>query len=268
MIGFNELGRKGNLGNQMFQYASLRGIAANRGFDWKIPPIDATRVHGYDLFRLFEMPGVSSENIGYVPFPTYFTKRGDGVNSTGFAFDQELFAAVPDNVNINAFLQSPRYFEHIEGMIKSDFKFKPIIASPAQSLIESLGGDVIALHVRRGDYVRLRDYHQPLSLPYYEEALSLLPELPVVICTNDKEWVKSEPFFTRPNFTTVDLNDYGEELAVFTLASNVVMANSTFSWWGAWLSQAKSIIAPKIWFGPKLKSNSLADLYDKDWVLI
>ena len=73
MIGFDELGSKGWLGNQMFQYAALRGIAANRGYDFCIPPDDETRLTNYELHNTFKLKSV--KNLGYIgglyKHPTY-----------------------------------------------------------------------------------------------------------------------------------------------------------------------------------------------------
>lgn len=268
MIGFNDLGRKGNLGNQMFQYAGLRGIAHARGFDWRIPPNDKSRIHSYDLLKYFEMTSVRPENIGYVPHRTYYTKARDGKNTTGYDFNPELLLSTPDNVNINAYLQSDKYFRNCEPLIRADFTFRSPFAERAQEYVNGLGGRIIALHVRRGDYVKFKKHHPPLELDYYRAALSKVPDLPVVICTNDAEWVWEQGLFSSDRFQIASFTDYGVEMAIMSLAEHVIIANSSFSWWGAWLGHHQTVVAPKNWFGEKLRKNSTTDLYLNGWQII
>lgn len=101
MIGYNRLGINGRLGNQMFEYAALRGIAAKHGYDWCIPPKDrdTNRMADYNIFEGFKLPHL--KNFGYVNGPT--------LNEPNFDFDEETFENCPDNVNIDGFRQSEKY---------------------------------------------------------------------------------------------------------------------------------------------------------------
>ena len=104
-IGFNHLGRHGRLGNQMFQYAGLRGIAAHRGFDFMIPQSDfKDEWNDHQLFEAFKLKNLT--NIGVCP--------GTYVQEAHFHFDENLFNNMPDGHNIYAYLQSTKYFDHIE----------------------------------------------------------------------------------------------------------------------------------------------------------
>lgn len=270
MIGFNELGRKGNLGNQMFQYAALRGVAAHRDFQWKMPPEDVTRIHDYALFRYLKMDSVTLENIGYVPYRTFFRSWRFRPNSTGFEFDQKFFDRLPDNVNINGFFQSEKYFSNVSKTIRSDFTFKDEYLDEALRFKESMGGEFASLHIRRGDYVDKPGFHTVLPLSYYEEALKLVSiSLPVAVFTNDKDWARSQPLFKNPQMRIIDYDDYGRDLALMSLAYDAIIANSSFSWWGAWLAGARSVIAPSDWFGPRLKrKHQSSDICPDSWKLI
>jgi hypothetical protein len=270
VIGFNELGRKGNLGNQMFQYAALRGVAENRGFTWAMPPEDESRIHDYALFRYFYMGSTTSENLRYVPFRTFYTSWRHRPNSTEFGFDAKFFNSLPDNSNINGFFQSEKYFSKISDTIRSDFTFKNEFREEALRFKEYIGGSFVSLHIRRGDYVENPGYLTVLPLSYYEEALSLVrSDLPIAVFTNDKEWAKSQPLFCQSHVVIIDYEDYGRDLALMSLADEAIIANSSFSWWGAWLTSSAKVVAPLDWFGPRLKRrHQNKDIIPGSWKVI
>ena len=124
MIGFNALGRMGRLGNQMFQYAALKGLARNIGADITIPYYpDAVndgmgnmlRTELFDSFDLKVNTGLL--NNGHAPV----------VQEKHFHFDEELFRMCPDHVDIRGYFQTEKYFKHIEDEIREDFTFKDAI---------------------------------------------------------------------------------------------------------------------------------------------
>ena len=115
MIGFDHIGTIGRFGNQMFQYAALKGIAANRGFEYTIPPeYPQVQIDNYGLLEAFNL---SHSNIGFTHHKTLVQERH-------FHFDEKIFNECPDNANIYGFFQSEKYFKHIEDDIRKDFTFK------------------------------------------------------------------------------------------------------------------------------------------------
>ena len=127
MIGYDRLGTNGRLGNQMFQYASLRGIAANNNLEFCIPPEDTPNYANYGLFDCFKLPNVKNTSlIGQAP--TGFTPTAGSLDEPGFEFDEELFNNCPDNVNIDGYRQSEKYFKHIEDSIREDYQFKEAVS--------------------------------------------------------------------------------------------------------------------------------------------
>ena len=119
MLGFNHMGRLGQLGNQMFQYAGLKGIAANRGFEYMVPihaetVVDVLGNHlRTELFNPFSM----KVNTGFMQSEKY-------VQEPHYEFSEELFNNCPDDVSLWGFFQTEKYFKHIEDELREDFTFK------------------------------------------------------------------------------------------------------------------------------------------------
>ena len=143
-ISYNRLGSNGRHGNQMFQYAGFRGIASKNGYEWLIPPEDSDSTCNYSLFECFKMESVQPENFGF--------GTGRTIDTGIFHFDEELFNSCPDNVNLNYYFQTERYFKHIEDEIRKDYTFKDEIVADCKEVMDGIG-DAIFIHVRRGDYI-------------------------------------------------------------------------------------------------------------------
>mgnify|MGYP003348411099 CR=1 FL=1 len=142
-ISYNRFGSNGRLGNQMFQYAALRGIAANRGFEWLIPRPDSYGDSNYGLFDCFEMSSVQENNFGFL--------NVQSVSTGQFHFDENFFNTCPDNVNLHDHFTTEKYFLNIRDTIEQDYTFKKEILNPCKEIISSLNNPIF-LHVRRGDY--------------------------------------------------------------------------------------------------------------------
>ena len=261
-ISYNRLGSNGRLGNQMFQYASLRGIANYNQYQWMIPPPDHNHKDNYGLFDTFEMKHVKPENLGFNDAMTVTEKT--------HAFDDSLFYCT-DGVNIDAYLQTEDYFVHITDQIREDFTFKKDYLEPCQELISSLDSPPIFLHIRQSDNIGREEYHPILPISYFENALGYFAEdTPCFVFTDDIDWCKKQSFFDQDRFMFNDSNDRYEyqtidgtgmmqntllpqvDLCLMSLCSGGIIANSSFSWWGAWLQNGKgNIIAPNPdkWYG-------------------
>ena len=168
MLGFNHFGKLGQLGNQMFQYAALRGIANKTGTNFIIPDhreiFDDGIGNKYTilLFDVFNLKNASYK--GMLNTVHY-------VQESHFHFDEEMFdLSKKENYSLYGFFQTEKYFKHIEDSIRIDFSFKDEIKNYCEPLRKQFK-DPIALHIRRGDFLINHKFHPPLELDYYEEAL-------------------------------------------------------------------------------------------------
>ena len=277
-ISYNRLGSNGRLGNQMFQYAGFRGIAANRKLDWVIPPANAESTCNYGLFQCFEMTNVKEKNLGYGP------SNWQTIDTGLFHFDEDLFNNCPDNVNLNSYFQTEKYFKGIEEQIRQDFTFNQNIVSDCEDIMNDIG-DAIFLHVRRGDYVATPNHHPVQPIEYYEKALSKFDsDIPVLIFSDTLDWVREQKLFDSDRFllsenhvkypNKIKLGDGSVQqslvpywdLCLMSMCKGAIIANSSMSWWGAWLQDgAGKVVAPEMWFGSAYAHYNMNDLIPKSW---
>ncbi len=267
MLAFNHMGRMGQLGNQMFQYASLKGIARNRGFDYMIPNNTETVVDSLgnhlrtEIFRPFDI----DVKVGVLQTDQY-------IQEPHFQFSEELFNNCPDNVSLVGYYQTPKYFNHIADEIRKDFTFRKSILTPCQEMMEDLE-EPIALHIRRGDFIINADNHFNQTLDYYTDALKRFEKFrKVIIFSDDTKWCKEQKEFSGDRFLISESNDPDIDMCLMSLCSGFIIANSTFSWWPAWLSEAedKTVVYPKQWFGITgyTKDHDVSDLFPRRWIKI
>jgi len=263
MLTFNNIGNLGRLANQMFQYASLKGIARNRGFEFAIPPEESfgetdlnVRNEFINLYNTF--PAIKNNTIGVYP------NRLNGERM--HTFDEDLFNNCPDNIDLFGYFQTEKYFKHIEDEIREDFKFSQELTDMCKEVIDGMGGgDTISLHIRRGDYV-VNPNHPVQPLEYYDEALKCLPQnFPVIVFSDDPKWCHEQGLFSGDRFNISDDNSADFDLCLMSMCKCHVIANSSYSWWGAWLANSQMTIAPKNWFGAQCASKDISDMEFGSW---
>ena len=258
-FSFNHIGNHGHLGNQMFQYAATKSLAIKHNRDFMIAPHEVFGKYYYttlrsnidDCFDIKCARGISN-------FPTHEERH--------FHFDRETYENPPQHdCNLLGFFQSDKWFKHIDDEIRKDFTFKPEYYDPAKSVRESLKGETIGVHIRRTDFVTNQN-HVPQDMSYYAKALELLPkDAYVLIFSDEPEWCKQQEVFADDRFMVSETGDAYIDLCLMTLCEYVIMANSTYSWWGAYLSPSKKVIAPATW-NPDSNPLNSADLYCDNWI--
>ena len=282
MLAFNHLGNLGRLGNQMFEYAALRGIAAVHGYDWCIPPYNAQSIENYSLHYCFKMEDVDANHLGMLGTGAFHQERH-------FHYDDHLVNACPDNVSLHGFFQSEKYFKNVEDVIRKEYTFHDEHLEPCQAIMDEYKDqEPIMLHVRRGDpnltdprgfkwaYTQCSSMHPPQTIDYYERALAEFDDnQPVFVFSDSVDWVKEQEFFSGDRFLISEpVDKYADgsftpyaDLCLMSLCSHAIIANSSMSWWGAWLQNGRGkVVAPSMWFGPAYPNNDTKDLYPEGWI--
>ena len=258
----------GGLGNQMFQYAAGRALAIRLGVPLKLD-LDFYRKSRHRDFELDRMAIVATPDGGQRKkglFSRLFGRSDTVFRERQFHYDAAIESlAAP--VRLEGYFQSPRYFEACSDTIRSELMPpQPRDAESQEIAALMAAGNVTALHIRRGDYVsnaKAQAVYAACSLDYYRTALAAIPSSgPAVVFSDDVGWVKANLSADRP---LVFAGEKGPrsgmaDLWLMTRATHHIIANSTFSWWGAWLAgeTGGTVFAPDRWFNdPKLVDRDL-----------
>jgi hypothetical protein len=174
------------------------------------------------------------------------------------------YSEIPVVNGIDGYFQSEKYFVDYRDFIL-DF-FSPTLE--IQKYIDSKYGDIIkdstSIHIRRGDYLNYPDIHPVCDMDYYKKAIQHFSDKEsFVVFSDDIDWCKKN--FSNKFYFVEGEKDY-IDLYIMSQCKNNIIANSTFSWWGAWLNknEVKKVIAPKKWFGSKINHNT-NDLVPSNW---
>ena len=192
----------------------------------------------------------------------------DGFNEEGSVINPSS----PSNSTFTVYrgyFQSEKYFEKYKKEIIELF-------SPPQEFVERIKKEIpfifdketIVINVRRGDYLKLSNYHPIVSSEYMNKALEYIPSIEqILFISDDISWCKNN----LVGLLSVYLENYlpHEQLWIMSFCSHFILSNSSFSWWGAYLSQNenKIVIAPETWFGPDAPQN-WQDIYCKEWIVM
>jgi hypothetical protein len=202
------------------------------------------------------------------------------------AFDESLFYCT-DGVNLDGYMQTENYFVHIADQIHEDFTFKSDFLDPCKDIIDSLDKPPIFLHIRQSDNIGREEYHPILPIRYFQDSLSHFPvDTPCFVFTDDIEWCKNEPFFdddrfmfnegnSRYQYQTIDGTGKMQntllpqvDLCLMSLCSGAIIANSSFSWWGAWLQNGRGKVVapnPEKWFGSAMSNLDTSQIVPAYW---
>jgi len=262
MITFNRLGHYGLFGNQLFQYATLYSIAKTRGYEFGVPYSNTGNIEFTNFFLPNCFNSLSAKDSSDV-VPLHTAMERD------FTYNAGIFG-IPDNTDVCGYFQSEKYFVDYRNQLLNEFTFNNNVYNKALDIRSLSKFPAISIHLRLGDYVTAQDCHPICSLEYYTEALKLLPnDILIYVFSNDIS--QAIEFFKPMNRKIVFVEDTDKyiDMCLMTMCDYHIIANSSFSWWGAWLSNSKKVIAPARWFGSALHMpKNWSDIYCKNWIIL
>ena len=276
---------KGGLGNQMFQYALGRQLAEKNQTDLRLDLSFyddqsgiTPRQYELAIFKIRAEIAKKEDVVKVIgPRPPRLVQKildrlkidynkKNYVREDSFGF-RSYFLSLPDNVYLDGYFQSEKYFSDIRTEILADFSLLPGEADKIVGLSQKIKtANSVSLHVRRGDYVSRPEanaFHGICSLDYYRAAIKIIKdrisEPHFFIFSDDLDWC-------RDNFSDLEKVEFvsgfspAQDLILMSRCRHNIIANSSFSWWGAWLNQNTKniVIAPQRWF-----SDQTIDISDR-----
>jgi len=288
----------GGLGNQMFQYAAGRSLSLYHGVPLKLDvswfETQTLRRYGLHVFRIRE-DFASPEDIarvqgitrGRLPglawrmrhkiLPSAHCREPYFKERQLFVFDPSI-ARTPRDVYLLGSWQTEKYFVDTQDIIRREFTVKYQQDHQSREIAENITAtQSVSIHVRRGDYVsnpRTNRVHGTCSLDYYRRCVAWVAERITYphffIFSDDPSWASANLRLDYPT-TFVPHNDVSrayDDLRLMSVCKHDIIANSSFSWWGAWLNSNphKMVLAPRKWFNEG--SFDTRDLLPDDWIRV
>jgi hypothetical protein len=255
---------QGGLGNQMFQYAYGRYLSEK--FEMQLL-----------IDKKFYEQNLSPKRYFLL---NYFDDIDLDFDFDSIPKDMKIFR-IDDNFKFKelknldknfgyyffGYWQSEKYFIDSEKLIRNSFRAKPETVEKL-SKISELNSNSVSLHIRRTDYLASNGYHPVQTIEYYKNALDLIGDYDnLFIFSDDIDWCKSNLNFKNMIFR--ENHSEIEDLFLMSYCKNNIIANSTFSWWGAWLNnnKDKKVIAPAKWFGTEANLNE-ENIIPASWIKI
>lgn len=248
----------GGLGNQLFQWACARSLQ---------------KLYGHPL-QFDDHIALSSRNRDIVNFPNIVWSVDELIKDK-YKQPPEMYEMHTDSFNINNFYQinfENNNLIHLSGYWQGVDYFKSAeeevraCLEPTEEFINKhqISKSTVSLHLRRTDYIGKDNYHPIPSMKYYEKALTMVDYDDIFVFSDDITWCKENLKFK--NMTFIHNENPIDDLWIMSLCGNNIIANSTFSWWAAWLNNNpdKKVIMPKKWFGPCAPSDK--DITNVDWI--
>jgi hypothetical protein len=288
----------GGLGNQMFQYAAGRALALRHGVELKL---DASLFSAYPkrsyelgcfpirgaLATAAELEHFGPQRSRIEPHWIARARRLVRINSKPltspvyreryFHFDARVRDLIP-TVYLEGYWQSEKYFADFAVSLREEFTpVTPMEPENAAIAARIDAVNAVSVHIRRGDYVNepeINRYHGVCSADYYQKAVAYMAgrarDIHLFVFSDDQDWVYGNLHFALPT-TLVKANppERGfRDMQLMARCRHHIVANSSFSWWGAWLnsSRGKIVVAPRRWFAGS--ANDTRDLLPEDWVRV
>lgn len=290
---------EGGLGNQMFQYAAARRLAEKHLTTLKLDltwfETQTLRKYKLRYFNIWEHIATAHEIASFLDNSLVYGRLANKIRNKlllnhpvitsyqksvilrekYFHFDPDLLNA-PCDVYMEGFWQSEKYFLDIAEMLRQEMSLRYLQTPNFQQISQLINDNCsISLHIRRGDYVvnpEANSYHGSCDLDYYRRAVEYIADHTsqpyFFVFSDDPDWVKENLSINFPvNLVSKNdaFHDY-EELSLMSQCQHHIVANSSFSWWGAWLNSnvSKIVVAPNKWFGNA--QHNTEDLIPDAWI--
>jgi hypothetical protein len=282
---------QGGLGNQLFQFIAGYVLAKKNKINLRI---NIDRFNSYDKqFELDKFPEIYKLNIPkikknkfckilkisgiYKIINFFFLLDKQEFEKSPFIFNRDLLKKkIVKNVSIVGFFQSEKYFIHYKKIVLKLLRFSKIKDKLHQKYLNLINNkNSVAIHIRRGDYLndpKVRCIHGILGSDYYKKSISYIKKKvknPLFfIFSDDIELVKKTfSFFNNKKYIFIDTKSSINDLYLMSNCKHFIIANSTFSWWGAWLSKNKRkiVCAPKRWLRERIPT---PDIIPESWIRI
>ncbi len=268
----------GGLGNQMFQYAAARALAERTStkviidLSWFDQDFDANTTPRHYELACFSLDATAMK---YTSTAREKLQRrlAKQYMEPHFHYDKN-FVKLSKNTILNGYFQSEKYFNDIREILLQDFSWIKKPEGRNKELLEQIQQDSssVSMHVRRGDYVSNENaakFHGLTGVDYYKAAVKELTKhfkmANLYVFSDDPEWCKKNLKFTQQTTYISHNTDGSEDMRLMKTCRHNIIANSSFSWWGAWLNENpnKIVIAPKQWFSHP-ESNT-KDVIPESW---
>lgn len=284
---------RGGLGNQMFQYAAAYSLSKSKGTSILVDSLEFKKTSFNLELTVFNQLQLTFSNKldCYIQFPMAFVPglrklfkkitpkiaadKRKYFYEYKFSYINEIDHA-PKTCYLDGYWQSYKYLKNHEQDIREIYTFsKPEDPNNLDFLKQIHESNSVSIHIRRGDYLKpgIKEVHGNLGLEYYQAAIdainSKVQSSKFFIFSNDINWVKKSLDFGTDQVVYIDNNNPGHlDMYLMSQCKNNIMANSSFSWWGAWLNQnpSKVVIAPQKWFATPNKDTQ--DLCPTNWIRI
>ena len=288
---------QGGLGNQMFQYTAARCLLKNKKklyldhqfLDANTSDSEHFNARCYELhiFKNLKAVKATAFELSLFKSQSIFFNILRFLLKSSIKYVQEIdsryisLSDVPANTYLEGYFQSESYFKKHREIILKEFKFPsldPINEALKNTIIAC--ANAVSIHIRRGDYLKSKnvfDTHGILPLTYYKKALDILkdkhPVISLFIFSDDMNWVKGNLKVDNFKIYYIDNNSIGDswkDMALMSYCKHHIIANSSFSWWGAWLNQyaEKIVIAPARWFADGNVHAFENDIVPDSWIRI
>ena len=187
------------------------------------------------------------------------------------SFNYNIIPKVDRNIKLLGYYQTDKYFidyrNEVLKLFQIDEKTLNYLLNKYGKLLEK---DICSVHIRRGDYIHLQNHHPLLSIDYYSNSIKLIGEdKHFLVFSDDIPWCENNLDFIQKKTFISGNTDY-QDLYLISMCKDNIIANSSFSWWGAWLNknENKRVISPIKWFGPAYSTHNTNDLYPSTWIKI